>query len=414
MATAGSAGGAAGRIQSLNEMIARALQQQPTRGRRGRDVANAPESVRRVVADATAAVRQTPIMRAIDTNAAAPTDQAETLRAEVRDTEVAERAFEAVEHAEALSRAGRGLGEGRNSDPATAPTPAAVQPAFSEVDPDPARPHPSPLPVGEEGAKATPALQAAAAQDAVPTEWQTIDAIIASVELLLPEMGRKPVSDSNPHADAPDAETIVQSPISDDELSAGFPSIARQRLIEEVESSSRQPGPAVTLSMIALLTLILMLAMSSFARAQDAGATAPDASSPPRPTIDQVFRSVGENIDKPADLRPLIAGVAVIAGLLGVLVVIRNARAGNGSSPAAAAAPVGSPSRLLREALKGTGVTRAELKQLKSVAQQQDLSSPLLLLLCPSLLARAMKDPNTRVDRQVMAGVARKLLGRAA
>ncbi len=51
----------------------------------------------------------------------------------------------------------------------------------------------------------------------------------------------------------------------------------------------------------------------------------------------------------------------------------------------------------------------AEVKQLKMLADDQNVSSPLTLLLCPSVLAKAVKAKPGKVDRKIMIAVARKL-----
>lgn len=125
------------------------------------------------------------------------------------------------------------------------------------------------------------------------------------------------------------------------------------------------------------------------------------------PTLDEVFRSVNESIETPADPTPLFAGLLAIAGVI-LLVVVWNSR-----KPRSPRGPAGlnNPSRVTREAARALRLRRSELKQLRAAADGMGLESPLTLLLCPSLLASAMKHPEVRADRSVLASVARRMLG---
>jgi hypothetical protein len=72
------------------------------------------------------------------------------------------------------------------------------------------------------------------------------------------------------------------------------------------------------------------------------------------------------------------------------------------------------PARLLREVTKAVGLKRAEVRQLKLLAEAcadnaGESPSPLTLLLCPSLLAKAVARNPTKLDRQVLAGIVRQL-----
>jgi len=56
----------------------------------------------------------------------------------------------------------------------------------------------------------------------------------------------------------------------------------------------------------------------------------------------------------------------------------------------------------------------SEVRQLKVLAEEQQVSSPLTLLLCPSVLAKAVKHQSGKVDTRVIAQVARKMTSREA
>src|SRR5687768_3508788 len=67
--------------------------------------------------------------------------------------------------------------------------------------------------------------------------------------------------------------------------------------------------------------------------------------------------------------------------------------------------------KLLKEMCKAISLKPAERRQLKLLADAQGYASPLTLLLCPSLLARAAQEHEGRVDWKVVSSLARKLQG---
>ena len=70
--------------------------------------------------------------------------------------------------------------------------------------------------------------------------------------------------------------------------------------------------------------------------------------------------------------------------------------------------------KLLKELQKAVGIRPAEVKQLRILADASDdqgtpLDNPLVLLLCPSLLAKTMRGNPPRVDRKIVGGIAKRL-----
>jgi hypothetical protein len=51
----------------------------------------------------------------------------------------------------------------------------------------------------------------------------------------------------------------------------------------------------------------------------------------------------------------------------------------------------------------------AELKQLKLLADEQEVEYPFTLILCPSLLGKAIRSQSPRVDRAVVRAIVEKL-----
>ena len=65
--------------------------------------------------------------------------------------------------------------------------------------------------------------------------------------------------------------------------------------------------------------------------------------------------------------------------------------------------------KLLKELAAAISLRQPELKQLKMLADEQNVLSPMTLILCPSVLATAVKQSAGKVDRQTILQIARKL-----
>ena len=123
-----------------------------------------------------------------------------------------------------------------------------------------------------------------------------------------------------------------------------------------------------------------------------------------QPTQDAVLRSIGENIDQQhGDPRKLLALLAGGAGLAVLLVVLSN-RERRAATPRA----INHQGKLLGEMTRAAGLRRGEVRQLKLLAEQLGLSSPVALLLCPSLLEQAVARRVGGVDARVLANLARR------
>lgn len=103
-------------------------------------------------------------------------------------------------------------------------------------------------------------------------------------------------------------------------------------------------------------------------------------------TPEQVFKSVGESLDRSVNPSHLIL---IVVGLVGILVLISlfNRQSVKKDKPK----PVHNPSRLTRQIARQVGLSKREMRQLKQLAEQENLDNPLVLLLCPSVLQAAMK-----------------------
>lgn len=101
------------------------------------------------------------------------------------------------------------------------------------------------------------------------------------------------------------------------------------------------------------------------------------------PTQEDVFRSIHHNVTTGPESGKLIAvlfGGAAVA----ILLVLFSHRAKRQAAPKA----LNHQGKLLKEMQKSLSLKSAEVKRLKALAEQKQCSSPLTLLLCPSLLPR--------------------------
>lgn len=129
------------------------------------------------------------------------------------------------------------------------------------------------------------------------------------------------------------------------------------------------------------------------------------------PSQEDVFRSIqsnvsGEGTSGGSAFLLLLAG----AGILGLLIYLSR----RGPRVPASRRVVNHSGKLLREVRKQIGLRPVELKQLKLLSEDlatdgQPAPSPLTLLICPSVLAKAVAKNNPKIDRQVLAGLVKRM-----
>jgi hypothetical protein len=132
------------------------------------------------------------------------------------------------------------------------------------------------------------------------------------------------------------------------------------------------------------------------------------------PTQEDVLRSISQNVSESSGGGKLLAVVAGGVGIVLLLAVLQQ-RQQREARPKS----VQHPGKLLKEVMKTVPLKPAELKQLKLLVErkrgdeeepgQVSVENPLTLILCPSVLVRAMRNPPAKVDRKVIAQLARKL-----
>ena len=124
-----------------------------------------------------------------------------------------------------------------------------------------------------------------------------------------------------------------------------------------------------------------------------------------------VFKSIQDNVGQPTDFdaRPVIF-LAAAGGAALLLVVLVNYFQKKRSSPR----NLNHPAKLLKEVLREISITSSEVKQLKLLADSLENdtdvpASPLLMLLCPSLMGKALKAAPAKLDRKTLAGMVRRM-----
>jgi hypothetical protein len=128
-------------------------------------------------------------------------------------------------------------------------------------------------------------------------------------------------------------------------------------------------------------------------------------------TQEEVFKSISENVSDSGGVSGKTM-TAFLAGFVGLILIIAlySVREKRQADPR----PVNHHGKLIKEMCKKFSIRRGELKQLKILADAEKeagvpIDSPLVFLICPSTLANAMRADRVRVDRKVIAGLARKL-----
>lgn len=122
------------------------------------------------------------------------------------------------------------------------------------------------------------------------------------------------------------------------------------------------------------------------------------------PSQEDVFRSIQDNLSEPSDPSKVLAVILAAVAMLLLLVLLSQRR-----QRQVAPKPLNHPGKLLREVSRAVNLRPAEVRQLKILADEQNVSSPITLLLCPSVLARATKSRSSKVDRRLVSSAMRKI-----
>jgi ABC-type transporter MlaC component len=119
--------------------------------------------------------------------------------------------------------------------------------------------------------------------------------------------------------------------------------------------------------------------------------------------LEEVFRATQENMAGGSSPHRALALALAALALLALLVLLAHRR-----HQQAVPRAVNHRGRLFKQIAAQLPLKKTEARQLRQLAEEQGCSSPLVLLLCPSLLgkAAAAKPPD---QRKQAAGIIRKL-----
>ena len=119
--------------------------------------------------------------------------------------------------------------------------------------------------------------------------------------------------------------------------------------------------------------------------------------------LEDVFRATQENMSAaPGPQRGIALGLCAVA-LLALLLILHHRQ-----HQQSVRKPMNHRGKLLKQITKDLPLKSPELRQLKQLAEEQRCCSPLVLLLCPSILGKAAAS-KTPEQRKQAAGIIRKL-----
>ncbi|MGH7179994.1 MAG: hypothetical protein ACREJC_21635 [Tepidisphaeraceae bacterium] len=126
--------------------------------------------------------------------------------------------------------------------------------------------------------------------------------------------------------------------------------------------------------------------------------------SPAAPSQEEVFQSFRDNLGNKTDPATLVALLCGVVGIVLVLVVFNKWRQRD-LTPRV----LNHHRKLLKEVSKRVDLRPAEVRHLRALAEQQEVSRPLVLLLCPSILGKIAREHPAKLDRKLVNQALRKM-----
>ncbi len=120
-------------------------------------------------------------------------------------------------------------------------------------------------------------------------------------------------------------------------------------------------------------------------------------------SLDEVFKSTQQNMQQSAAPERVIVLVLCAAALVVILVVLQQRR-----KRQAIPKPVNHHGKLLKEMLRTAPLRSPQLKLIRQIAAEQECCSPLVPLLCPSLLASGI-ERRTPEQRKALAQLVKQI-----
>jgi hypothetical protein len=124
--------------------------------------------------------------------------------------------------------------------------------------------------------------------------------------------------------------------------------------------------------------------------------------------LEDVFRSTQESIDGGAGPGRAIALVLSLVAFGLLLLALQHRRRGQIAPKA-----INHQGKLVKEVVKGLPLKAAEMRQLTKLAEEKQLSSPLVMLLCPSVLAKSLSEAEG-AEKATLKKVAQRITGEKA
>ena len=122
------------------------------------------------------------------------------------------------------------------------------------------------------------------------------------------------------------------------------------------------------------------------------------------PTQEDVFKSISDNMSEKSDSGAFLAVLAIIAAVA-ILVAVFSKRRERAVTPKR----LNHQGKLLREVMRSTSLRPAEVRLLKSLGESQSVDNPLVMLICPSVLEKALRAKSGKVERKVAIQLAKKV-----
>lgn len=119
--------------------------------------------------------------------------------------------------------------------------------------------------------------------------------------------------------------------------------------------------------------------------------------------LEDVFKSTQQSMDGGVSGKKLFALFLGALALIMVLAFLQYRK-----RHAATIRTMHSPPKLLKEALKEFSLKSSEVRQLRQLAEEQECESPLTLVLCPSVLEKALAKRSSE-ERAELQSVVSKL-----
>lgn len=123
------------------------------------------------------------------------------------------------------------------------------------------------------------------------------------------------------------------------------------------------------------------------------------------PTSDQVLQSIGDYVGPDVNGLQLGLVLGLLLAVIVTLALLQTRRRREVRTPSLHHA-----GKLHRELARALHLSPVEARQLRRLADLAQVEHPTTLLLCPTLLARLVREHAARIDRQVVSDLVRRIV----